>query len=428
MAKINPFKPNYPISPGMFVGRLSEIERLETHLLQTRAGNPSNFMITGERGIGKSSLLNYFKFVAQGDLNINGYKVNFLVIDTDIDQNTTQLGLVKKIELCLRRELGKTEPARMFLKDMWNFLKRVEAQGIKLAPECSVEDEGLMIEEFSYSLAEIAKRICSDTEGMFNAQYDGIIILIDEADNSSKSLGLGSFFKLLTERLQRRGCNRLMVGLAGLSSLREVLMTSHESSLRSFDEITLDRLKNDEVSDVIDIAIEQANKENPTPYEITPEARALLIGLSEGYPHFIQQFGYSAFSFDQDNKIDDKDVSKGAIGKGGAINLIGDRYYRNDFYNKIQKESYRQVLRIMADHLDSWVTKKNIRERFKGKESTLDNAIKALRDRHIIFSKEGEQGVYRLQHRGFALWIKFYTTDPDKLQHAIEFDDPGKEA
>ncbi|TAJ99294.1 MAG: ATP-binding protein, partial [Candidatus Manganitrophaceae bacterium] len=136
MAKINPFKPNYPISPGMFVGRLSEIERLETHLLQTRAGNPSNFMITGERGIGKSSLLNYFKFVAQGDLNINGDKVNFLVIDTDIDQNTTQLGLVKKIELCLRRELGKTEPARMFLKDMWDFLKRVEAQGIKLAPEC----------------------------------------------------------------------------------------------------------------------------------------------------------------------------------------------------------------------------------------------------------------------------------------------------
>ena len=33
---------------------------------------------------------------------------------------------------------------------------------------------------------------------------------------------------------------------------------------------------------------------------------------------------------------------------GGALDLIGDRYYRDAFYNRISKESYRQVLRIMA--------------------------------------------------------------------------------
>jgi predicted GTPase len=31
---------------------------LESCLVQTKAGSPSNFMLTGERGIGKSSLLN----------------------------------------------------------------------------------------------------------------------------------------------------------------------------------------------------------------------------------------------------------------------------------------------------------------------------------------------------------------------------------
>ncbi len=29
MAKINPFKPNSPVPPGMFAGRLAEIEALE---------------------------------------------------------------------------------------------------------------------------------------------------------------------------------------------------------------------------------------------------------------------------------------------------------------------------------------------------------------------------------------------------------------
>lgn len=68
MARVNPFRPNSPVNPGMFVGRIDELNRLESHLVQARAGNPSNFMITGERGIGKSSLLNYFKWVAEGQI------------------------------------------------------------------------------------------------------------------------------------------------------------------------------------------------------------------------------------------------------------------------------------------------------------------------------------------------------------------------
>jgi hypothetical protein len=66
----------------------------------------------------------------------------------------------------------------------------------------------------------------------------------------------------------------------------------------------------------------------------------------------------------------------------------------------------------MADDLDAWVTRAKIKAKFKGKDSTLNNAIKALRDRHIILPKEGEKGIYRLQHKGFALWIKLYA-DPD---------------
>lgn len=101
--------------------------------------------------------------------------------------------------------------------------------------------------------------------------------------------------------------------------------------------------------------------------------------------------------------------SSGAIGDHGALDAIGNRYFRDDFYNKIQKDSYRQVLRIMADQLDRWVTKKEIRAAFSGSDSILDNAIKALRSRNIILSKEGERGVYRLQQRAFALWIKVNT-------------------
>lgn len=427
MTRINPFRPNSPVSPGMFVGRLPQLEALEDALLQTRAGRPKGFMLTGERGIGKTSLLQYFKWVAQGHIGIgNGDKVNFLVVQVDLDSSSTDLGLINRVQLGLSRELSKTEPARSFLAKGWEFLSRIEAYGVALRGNERRLDPESLHDEFAHSLAVTTSRIVeADASSIFGAKYDGVILLIDEADNAPKSLRLGAFLKLLMERVQRHGCERLMVGLAGMPTLREVLREGHPSSLRLFDELQLDILSRDESSRVIDRALAEANKQNAEQTVIEEPARAHLISLSEGYPHFIQQFGYSAFAADQDLVIDGEDVFKGSFGTNGAMERIGDRYYRDDFYNKIQKDSYRQVLRIMADHENRWISKADIRARFRGKTTTLDNAVHALRDRKIILPKEGERGTYRLQHRGFALWIKLYTTDQHALQSQLESTDDG---
>jgi len=76
----------------------------------------------------------------------------------------------------------------------------------------------------------------------------------------------------------------------------------------------------------------------------------------------------------------------------------------------------------MSSRRDSWISKEEIRAGFKGDDGTLSNAIKALRDRHIILSKEGARGVYRLQHKGFALWIKLYTQEDTHKLFPVEDD------
>ncbi|MGI9558378.1 MAG: AAA family ATPase [Thermodesulfobacteriota bacterium] len=401
--KINPFRPNSPINPGMFVGRLSEIRKLESSLLQTKSENPEHFMITGERGIGKTSLLMYLKYVAEGSIKIEGSALSFLVVETDISHTTTQSNLVHKILAGLNKQLGKSEPARHFLEEAWGFFKRVKVldSGIKDEKE---KDEEVLVEEFAYSLAGIVERACNeDKDKIFGNQFDGVLILIDEADNASAELSIGSFCKLLAERLQKQGCNKVLFGLAGLTDLRQVLLQSHESSLRIFQDIELTRLSPEEVSRVIDICINKSNDNNTEHTKIKDDAKNELVKFSEGYPHFIQQFGHSAFVVDQDWEIDIGDVRNSFL---GALEQIGNRYYTNDFYNKIKQESYRQVLRIMAESLDAWVSRQSIKEKFKGKETVMNNAINALRARHIIISKQGEQGVYRLQYKGFALWIR----------------------
>ena len=409
--KVNTFNPNSPVNPGMFVGRIDETNRLEQALIQTRAGNPGHFMLTGERGIGKSSLLLWLKYAAEGRVAINGERLKFLIVDGDVDNETTQNGLVKRIQLALDRQLGVTEAAKSFLSDSWKFLQRVRVMetGLEQAPEKAQSDE-VMLDEFAFSLGNIAKRTAEASEtSMFSAKYDGILILIDEADNCSGILNLGSFLKLLLERLQRADCTRVLVGLAGLPNLRNRLHTSHPSALRIFEELALSRLSDDEVSRVIDSCLNKANEQNEQKTSVDEAARKLLISFSEGYPHFIQQFGYSAFAADTDGVITQADFVQGAFGERGALELIGNRYYRDDFYNKIQSDGARQVLRIMADDLDGWVTKQKIAAKFKGKETILTNALKTLRDRKIILDKEGTRGTYRLQHKGFALWIKLNT-------------------
>ena len=270
--KINPFEPFAPVNPGCFVGRLDELRRLKSSLIQTSAGQPANFMITGERGIGKTSLLNYLKHAAEGRIAIDGVKLSFLVIDADVDQNTTQLGLIGKIQLGVEKALAKHEAGRDFMRKAWDFIQRVEAGGIKIGAAHKESDE-LLLDQFAYSLAETANRICNEAESetLFHAAKSGILILIDEADNSSKSLNLGSFFKLLSERLQRRSCNRVMVGLAGLPELRKVLHDSHPSSLRIFGELVLDRLSPSEINRVINICIDQANEKNPVKTSIADD-------------------------------------------------------------------------------------------------------------------------------------------------------------
>lgn len=402
--KINPFNPNSPTGPGMFAGRLKEIETIEQVLFQTKANKGHGFLLIGQRGIGKTSLLNLVKYQAEGSIEVQGQKLNFLVIEIDITKETTLFTIIKKIELSLKRKLARSEPTRKLFSDIWNFLGKVEVGGVKVNTSKDFDKE-LFFEEFSYSLADTLKRITSKVGDKFDSTHDGILLIVDEADNATKELDLGTFLKLLMERLQKEGTQQFMVGISGLPKTKEILIESHPSSIRIFEELYLDRLSNSDIQYVIKRVLDHSQAVNGIRTEIENEAEQNLIRLSEGFPHFIHQYGYCAFDLSDGVTITGKNVQEGAFGSNGAIEKIGDKYYRDDFYNKIKVDSYRQVLIIMAEKLDDWVTKKHIKSKFIGQAATLDNAINALRTRGIILSKEGAQGTYRLQDKGFAWWI-----------------------
>ena len=122
-AKNNPFKPTQPVYRGMFAGRMNEINRIETVLVETKEGSPTNLMIVGERGIGKTSLLLFLRFLAEGHISIDGGKYDFMTILVSLDKRTCVAELARKIKTALERQLRSSGNAIQFLKDAWSFIR-----------------------------------------------------------------------------------------------------------------------------------------------------------------------------------------------------------------------------------------------------------------------------------------------------------------
>lgn len=391
----------------MFAGRLSEIDTFGTALFQTKSGNPSNLLITGERGIGKSSLLTLFKPLANGDINPPDYeKFNFITLNSIISNDTNFVTFIKLIQRNLKRELDKEETFRKIMGSTWDFVQRIKFMDSGIEKSVQASDPDLVIDDFSYSLAETCNRICDPDKG--DKAKDGIVIFIDEADNACEDLQIGYLLKATTELLQQNGCSKVMFVVAGLNEVVEKLSRSHESSLRIFTQIKVKELMPEDRHYVVDRGIEEGNRLNEGKTTVSVDAKKHISTLSEGYPHFIQQFAYSAFEANTDGEISSGDVLDGAFNPGGAIDAIGSRYYAAQYHEQIKSDEYREVLSIMAESLNSWIKKSEIREKFSGKDQTLTDALQALTGRKIILRNPSKIGEYRLQQRGFALWIKMF--------------------
>ncbi len=406
--KYNPFKPNHPVQTGMFAGRKKEIRKISKYLFQTKKSSPTHILIKGELGIGKTSLLLFANHLAKGELEFNEDKYNFLTMKFNLTPKSTPTQFLKKFVTCLKCELSINEKKLTFLKEVIEFIKNIEAAGIKYDSKNFNLDNELIREKTILFLADTVKAITEDTIfsdlGLRNKK-DGLVILLDEVDNASNNIDLGSFLKELSEKLVQNHINKVLFILSGLPKMVDILRESHKSSLRLFDQIELQTLSQKEVSLIIKKGLKDA-KIHGSDVSIKKEALQDIYHNSDGYPHFVQQMGYSSFEVDSDNNIDSKDVSKAM---DEAIELIGNRYYEDIYYECSKVDSYKQILDIMADIIaekhNKSVNEKKIKAKFKGKVATFKDGIKALQDRNIIFSEKDKIGIYRFKWITFTDWI-----------------------
>jgi|TARA_Y100000310_G_scaffold31186_1_gene29605 Cdc6-like AAA superfamily ATPase len=410
--KFNPFRPNSIAPPDLFHGRDEEMVFIEKSLFQTKNGNPQHFLIEGERGLGKSSL--FLKVAEQAvgtTLLINDEKANFIVINVELDSSQSFVDILKTIAADFKRALSEKEKIKTLAADVWNFLSKWEILGVRYH---KLDDSLIQPYDILNELVLNFERLLKQAKG----HIDGVLVLLDEADRPDEKASLGELVKLLTEKLSKRESNQVVVGMTGQPGLIAKLKTSHESSSRIFTIFALKPLTTTENKAVIQSGLAIANRINKEQTTIDPDAMELISQLSEGYPHFLQEFAFKAFEIDTDNNICSEDVKEAAFGNIGALHQLGHKYFNDLYFTQIGSDDYRRVLQAMSRFSDEWVNRTMIKSEISIKDTILNNALQALKTRNIIIPNPGQQGEFRLPTKSFAAWIKaFYMLDEEPFRN-----------
>jgi len=386
--RLNPFIPGKVATPRLFVGRTEAIEDITQGLNSTSLGAAHHLLVIGERGIGKTSLMERVAELATAE------KMNFIPVHVDLSEIDSSVGITRRVARRLRDELHDRKPTLKSVQAIWEFLTRWEALGVKYDRSEAELDADALLNTLLDKLVELER----------SGLYHGVLLLIDEADAPAASAGLGTWCKTVSERLSRARAKRFMLILAGREELSALLYQSHKSAPRLFQKVVLGVLSDDQMDEVVAHGLELANERNEEAVKIDSDAMAEIRQLSEGYPYFVQQYAFSSFRANSDTVISLDDVKEGLFGPRGAVAEIGGNFFLESFRSGASTEEYQQVLRYVADQ-DGWTVRKDIITNTGLPEKTVGNALASLKKAELVESGS-RRGFYRVPTVALRLWLQ----------------------
>jgi AAA+ ATPase superfamily predicted ATPase len=352
--------------------------------------NNNNILITGSRGMGKSSLANQFFYIARGDNSlIDKFRIklgdlrsmDYAVISirafkestiNDIAGNIVR-ELVKKYQLDKQKEIQHEMDLKIYKLKMKTFTSEVSMDKL--------------VDIFNYDIIKIHDHL---------GTRNGILILIDEIENINPETGFANFVKNVTEYFATEG-KRINFLLAGIPSAITKLLSEHLSFSRLFTPLEVAELAPIELYELVDTYMAGQKK------QINKQTIGYLNTATEGYPVNIQLVGFHAFQCDTDSHIDKDDIST-------AMRIIVDKVKRTEFNSKHKNIGFglaEDILKEAAIELKGKITHSQITERFPtSTEQEIVKAVDLLLEQEIFFTPR--KGQYYLRDHLFYLYLKDY--------------------
>ena len=294
----NPFRPGSGIMPPFLAGRDYHFDAFERMLEDVSSGHDSNMLLTGLRGVGKSTLVEKFREIAaeKGFATVTRSQFNkkhsipelfMKALRHDVGGVISDLSKTKKLAEGVRKAANLAKP------------KKMEFMGVAMEP--SYDTDSMLVED------EMKKYLSACWPVFEKAGLKGVIFLFDEfheVSNLDMKTGaiLSDFIGVLND-LQKDGIGYYAV-LAGLPNLELKVKKAKTYTERMFFTIKVENLSE---SDARNAIIEPLKE---TDASFSSELVNAVIEETGRYPYFIQFYGREIISSVDKQRISLTDFKK----------------------------------------------------------------------------------------------------------------------
>jgi len=362
--------------------------------MQAANRNARHALITGERGIGKSSFSSQLQGIARGESN-------YLAL---VDAEPKDLPFTfLAVEHIAQDGQGPTEIAAGLLKELdaskglARFARFNLDFTIDLGPlTTSVTQKSLdpqdAVTKFIDGIQQVADHVKN--------KVDGIILIVDEIDRVAAAPGVSTFFKVATERLSSRGLENVSFILIGLTGTLESLRAEHDSVSRIFKLIEVPLLEDEEGIEILIKALKN------TDVSIDEDAAQRLVELSGGYANAVHLLGEQAYdlAIESGNEITVETVAEAA-----RLAVTGSA--KEDFdptYLSIKGRA-RNIIKFMAAQDARDVPAADVIKHLKVKATDVSAYFDTLMRSDVVVRPTA--GVYRIREPLFREYLRHLEAD-----------------
>ncbi|MBI4377746.1 MAG: ATP-binding protein [Nitrospinae bacterium] len=393
---ISPFYPGQPVPAELFVGRQAEIDKIARAVRQVELGKPQAIFLSGEYGIGKSSLAGFMRFYAEKENHLLGIHV-LLGSATTIEDVA-----VKTVEAVLRApayEPTLIEKARNVLS---KYVGKQELFGIQINLEALKADSPNISAGYLPFLQQLLERFRD--EGI-----KGIMLILDEINGITSNPKFAHFVKgLVDENALSATPLPLLLMLSGVEERRREMIQHHQPVERIFDIVEINPMTDSEMRDFFDKAFRSQN------IEVKPDAMSLLCHYSAGFPKIMHTVGDVTFWIDQDGIIDKDDAFKGIL---LAAEDIGRKFVDQQVLRALRSADYHSILNKMSKLLfDLSFQKTDLEKGLSDSEKKKCNNFLQKMKKLKVLSSGDIQGEYIFNSRLVRLYILLNSIKKDASQ------------
>ena len=326
----NPFSPGAGSPPPELAGRQNILSKSKIALGRLKAGkSEKSFLLVGLRGVGKTVLLNTIHRYAQDQ----GFKS--ILVEAHEGKSLAALLLppLRQVLFSLDQMENINQKVKRGLRVLKSFLSSVKMKvndveiSLDIDPELGAADSGDLESDLPVLLEAIAEAAQS--------RETAVAIIIDEIQYLSEK----EFSALIMaiHRISQRQLPLMLVG-AGLPQLLGLAGRSKSYAERLFDYPKVGPLDR---ADAI-LAIQEPVKEQGVHF--TDEALNEIIFKTEGYPYFLQEWGYNSWNLAKDSEISFEVVQEATY---ASLQRLDESFFRVRFDRLISSE--KRYLRALAE-------------------------------------------------------------------------------